>query len=67
MVWGPGIAHGDLYAMNPSYADPGRRRVTYAGEQPIRNGDLANLALDLLGLDPVPGSKFDVRQVLSVG
>jgi hypothetical protein len=67
VVWGPGIAHGDLYAMNPSFADPGRRRVTYAGEQPIRNGDLANLALDLLGLDPVPGSKFDVRQVLSVG
>ena len=66
MVWGPGVAHGDLYAMNPAYADPGRRRVPYSGPQPIRDGDLANLALDLLGLGPVPGSKYDVRQQLSV-
>jgi phosphopentomutase len=66
VVWGAGITHGDLYAMNASYADPGRRRVPYAGAQPIRNGDLANLALDLLGLGPVPDSKYDVRQRLSV-
>ncbi len=66
-VWGPGVRHGDLYAMNPSYADPGRRRVPYTGKQPIRNGDLANLALDLLGLGPVPGSKYDVGQALNVG
>ena len=65
-VWGPGITHGNLYAMNASYADPGRRRVPYSGSQPIRNGDLANLALDLLGLGPVPDSKYDVRQSLRV-
>lgn len=66
VVWGAGIAQGDLYAMNPAYADPGRRRVLYSGRQPVRNGDLANLALDLLGLGPVPGSTYDVRQELTV-
>ncbi len=66
VVWGSGIGHGDLYAMNPAYADPGRRRAPYSGRQPVRNGDLANLALDLLGLGPVPDSKYDVRQRLSV-
>jgi hypothetical protein len=65
-VWGSDVTPGDLYAMNPTYADPGRRRVGYGGKQPIRNGDLANLSLDLLGLGPVPGSKYDVRQRLSV-
>jgi hypothetical protein len=67
VVWGPGVEHGNLYAMNDAYADPGHRRVPYSGRQPIRNGDLANLALDLLGLGPVPGSRYDVRQQLSVG
>lgn len=67
VVWGAGVRHGNLYAMNPTYADPGRRRVYYAGRQPVRNGDLANLSLDLLGLGPVPDSKYDVRQRLQVG
>jgi predicted AlkP superfamily pyrophosphatase or phosphodiesterase len=66
-VWGPGVSQGDLYAMNTAYVDPGRRRVLYSGKQPIRNGDLANLSLDLLGLGPVPDSKYDVRQRLTVG
>jgi predicted AlkP superfamily pyrophosphatase or phosphodiesterase len=66
VVWGSGIEHGDLYAMNTAYADPGRGRVLYSGKQPIRNGDLANLSLDLLGLGPVPNSKYDVRQRLTV-
>ncbi len=66
-VWGPGVSHGDLYAMNPSYADPGKRRAPYTGKQPIRNGELANLALNLLGLGPVPGSRYDAAQDLSVG
>lgn len=56
-VWGPGIAPGDLYARNPDRADPETANVPYdADRQPIRNGDAANLALSLLGLDPVPGS-----------
>lgn len=61
VVWGSGIDQGDLYAMNTAYADPGRRRVFYSGRQPVRNGDLANLALDLLGLGPVPDSKYHFR------
>jgi hypothetical protein len=52
--------------MNPTYADPGTSRPGLTGPQPIRNGDLANLSLDLLGLGPVPGSRFDVRQRLDV-
>jgi len=67
LVWGPGIEHGDLYAMNPvTRRDPGSDRPGYEGVQPIRNGEVANLALDLLGLPPVPGSLFDVRQDLEV-
>ena len=67
LVWGSGVTHGDLYAMNSAYADPGSVRVPYSGWQPIRNGDLANLALDLLGLGPVPDSKYDAGQLLVVG
>lgn len=66
VVWGPGVEHGDLYAMNPTYAKPGATIPDLSGKQPIRNGDLANLSLDLLGLGPVPGSRFDVRQRLRV-
>jgi phosphopentomutase len=66
VVWGPGVTHGDLYAMNTSYADPGTARVLYSGRQPVRNGDLANLSLDLLGLGAVPDSKYDVQQSLTV-
>ncbi|MEJ7831596.1 MAG: alkaline phosphatase [Nocardioides sp.] len=58
VVAGPGVSHGDLYELNPAYADPGRARTDYAGRQPIRNADLANLVADLLGLAPVPGSEF---------
>jgi predicted AlkP superfamily pyrophosphatase or phosphodiesterase len=67
VVWGAGVDPGtDLYALNPDYADPGRGRPTYAGTQPVRNGDVANLALDLLGLPAVPGSEYDVAQDLDV-
>jgi hypothetical protein len=66
LAWGPRVGHGDLYAMNPSLRDPGDGRPGYAGVQPVRNGDVANVALDLLGLGPVPGSRFDVRQDLVV-
>lgn len=69
VVWGPGVGSGDLYELQgPTYADPGRARVDYdAARQPVRNGDLANLTLDLLGLGPVPGSRFNVAQELRVG
>lgn len=64
MVWGSGIQRADLYRLNPSYLRPGRARIGFAGKQPIRNGDLANLSASLLGLGPVPGSKWDKRQLL---
>jgi hypothetical protein len=67
VVWGPGIEHGDLYDMNPTYVNPGRSRPRPVGRQPVRNSDLANLVATLLGLGPVPGSQFDVRQRLRVG
>ncbi|WP_243059423.1 alkaline phosphatase family protein [Nocardioides sp. SR21] len=66
LVWGSGVAHSDLYATNPTFRDPRGRRPAYAGKQPVRNGDVANLALDLLGLGPVRGSGIDPEQTLSV-
>ena len=69
MVAGPGVAVGaDLYDLNPNdYRDPGTRRTTYrTSVQPVRNGDLANLALDLLDLDAVPGSEHNSALGLDV-
>jgi len=66
VVWGPGVEHGDLYEMNPSYENPGQSRPDLAGRQPVRNGDVANLVTDLLGLGPVPGSLFNAKQRLDV-
>jgi 2,3-bisphosphoglycerate-independent phosphoglycerate mutase len=57
MVWGPGVVHDNLYDLNPAFADPGRRRVRFAGTQPIRNGAVANFSAYLLGLGPVPNSR----------
>jgi hypothetical protein len=39
-------------------------RTSYRGKQPIRNGDLANLATDALDLPRVPGSEFDSPRTL---
>ncbi len=66
--WGPGVPAGaDLYALNPTYADPGTKRVGYAAaRQPVRNGDVANLVLDVLGLPPIPQSGLDYAQDLEV-
>ncbi|MDI9402363.1 MAG: alkaline phosphatase family protein [Limnohabitans sp.] len=62
-VWlgGPREA-ADLYLLNPSRTRPPRedRGTRDAPSQPIRNGDAANTALQLLGLPSVPGSRFGV-------
>lgn len=66
LVWGADVGVGDLYALNRDYRDPGSDRSDYAGPQPVRNADLANLSTDLLGLPAVPGSEFDRDQDLDV-
>ncbi|MEI7900942.1 MAG: Ig-like domain-containing protein [bacterium] len=68
-VWGAsGVAGGDLYAMNPTCrTSPGpTANPPYTGLQPVRNGEAANLALDMLGLGPVPDSTIDSAQELQV-
>ena len=67
MAWGPGVAKGrNLYAFNSSVKGPKNSRPSYAGKQPIRNGDLANLATDALDLPAVPGSELDRPRSLNV-
>ncbi len=68
-LWGPGIGAGaDLYALNPSTRlDPGSGRPDYAAlPQPIRNGEAANICLDILGCPSVPGSLLDAAQDLTL-
>ena len=67
-VWGEGVQAGaDLYQMNPDYLNP-RNKVR--GEQKelrtIRNGMVANLALSMLDLPPVPGSYYNFSQQFKV-
>jgi hypothetical protein len=68
VVWGVGVKPGaSLYRLNPDYRNPGTRRTRYGVRRPpVRNGDAANLATDLLGLEPVAGSQFDADQSLDV-
>ena len=67
MAWGPGVPAGrNLYGLNPTFRSPGTRRTSYHGKQPIRNGDLANLATDALDLPRVPGSQFDRLRTLNL-
>ncbi|WP_408898597.1 alkaline phosphatase family protein [Nocardioides sp. R1-1] len=63
--WGAGVRHADLYALNPDRAKPGRARPGFgAAVQPIRNGELANASLDILGVGAVPDSLWNPAQDL---
>jgi hypothetical protein len=67
MAWGPGVPAGrNLYGLNPSFRGPGTSRTSYHGAQPIRNGDLANVATDALDLPRIPGSEFDNPHTLDL-
>ena len=69
-VWGPGVHGGsELYALNSNNrGDPDKIRPAYSEpNQPIRNGDSANLSLYLLGLGVVPKSTINASQDLRVG
>lgn len=60
MVWGAGVDAGDLYAMNPDYANPGTGRPGYdVARPPVRNADAANVVTGLLGLPAVAGSTIN--------
>ncbi|MCI0491723.1 MAG: alkaline phosphatase family protein [Planctomycetes bacterium] len=72
-VWSPDCASAnrDLYAINSTVrTNPGSGRpayssnVTYNADQPIRNSEGANLALDLLDLPAITGSLMNVAQNL---
>jgi len=66
LIWGPEATPGNLYDLNPTYADPGDRRILFSADpQPIRNGDLANVCANLLGLAAVPGSRWGADQTLT--
>ena len=68
LAWGDGVAEGvDLYDLNDDYRDPQDGRPGYAMKrQPVRNADVANLALDLLGLRAIPGSTVGTAQDLDL-
>mgnify|MGYP000612954146 CR=1 FL=1 len=61
LVWaGGGDPASDLYKRSALRVRPGREEIgdRDAEAQPIRNGDAGNVALQLLGLPPIPGSYY---------
>lgn len=67
IVWGHGVPGGtDLYRLNPAYASPGTARPGYAGPQPIRTSDIANLVTGVLGYPAVAASRTRTTQDMNV-
>lgn len=65
-VLAPGVPPGDLYDSLEHRVAPGEDNPGYdALEQPLRNGDAGNLALDLLGLAPIPDSVVHSAGILT--
>ena len=67
-IWGADVPKaGDLYAINDTTRkDPELEQPVFTDpDQPIRNGDMGNLALSLLNLPPIPGSAINLNQDLS--
>ncbi|GAA5140310.1 hypothetical protein GCM10023340_00240 [Nocardioides marinquilinus] len=65
VVAGPGVPAGDLYELSPGLADPGRGRPGYdAARPPVRSCDLADVALTLLRLPPVPDAGCDAAALM---
>jgi hypothetical protein len=62
-LWGTNLPAGtDLYEHFTNRTDPLATRPTHVEEdQPLRNGDTGNMALALLGLEPIPGSLMQPR------
>ncbi len=69
IIWGKPVAKGvDLYRINRDRCkDPSNKRIAYGdSDQPIRNGDAANLALFVLGLPSVEGSTIGNKKPLKI-
>ena len=68
LAWGAGVPAGmDVYALNPDRADPGTSRPDYAvAVPPVRNAEAGNLAAELLGYGPIPGSPINSDQSLDL-
>jgi hypothetical protein len=60
LVWGAQVDGGaDLYALNPQLGDPAEAQPGYSDSPgPVRNGFVANVVTQVLGLPPVDGSVF---------
>ena len=68
-TWGPGIPAGaDIYLLNStSRLDPAEVQLPCnAAVPPVRNGEAANLAADLMGLGAIPGSTIGQPPGLTV-
>ncbi len=68
IVWGPDVVQGDLYSLNAgARVDPGTGRPDEDGVQPVRAAEAGNLALQLLGLPPITGSRYNSTHDLNLG
>ncbi|MET0448477.1 MAG: alkaline phosphatase family protein [Aeromicrobium sp.] len=67
IAWGAGVRRGgDLYALSTDRQDPASSRPDYTGPQPIRNMDLANVALGVLGLPGMPGTPASAHDPINL-